>query len=119
VGAKAGILVLGDQDFAEPLRQLPRADAERTVALVAENFPGYQVEPVQGLALDESTYPDDDVVYALSAPGIDVMCDQRFVLGKPSELPAARARRGSWPQGGTVCDALGGRLVRLRRVGRR
>ncbi len=88
MGAKAGILALGDRDFTESLRQLPRADAERAVALVTEIFPGYQVEPVQGRALEESTYPDDDVVYALSTPGIDIMCDQRFILGKPSDLPA-------------------------------
>jgi hypothetical protein len=88
VGAKAGILALGDRDFAKSLRRLPRADAERTATLVAEIFPGYRFEPVQGGPLEESTYPDDDVVYALSAPGIDIMCDQRFMLDKPSELPA-------------------------------
>jgi hypothetical protein len=77
VGAKAGMLALGGQDFAESLRQLPRADAERTAALVAEIFPGYQVEPVQGWPLEESTYPDDDVAYALRARGIDIVCDRR------------------------------------------
>jgi hypothetical protein len=86
-GAKAGILALGDRDFAESLRQRPRADAKRTAALVAGIFPGYQVEPVQGWPLTESTYPDDDVAYALSAPGIDIMCDRRFMLDRPSELP--------------------------------
>ena len=101
MGAKAGILALGDRDFTESLRQLPRADAERAVALVTEIFPGYQIEPVQGRALEESTYPDDDVVYALSTPGIDIMCDQRFILGKPSDLPAH------------VLDVAAGRAVAL------
>jgi hypothetical protein len=87
--------------FADSLRQLPRADAERTAALVAEIFPGYQVEPVQGWPLEESTYPDDDVAYALSAPGIDIMCDQRFMLDKPPELPAH------------VLDVAAGRRVAL------
>src|SRR2546430_17177727 len=64
VGAKAGILALGDRDFTQALRQLPRAGAERTAALVAEIFPGYQVEPVNGVPLEESTYPDDDVACA-------------------------------------------------------
>lgn len=88
MGAKAGILALGEGDFAESLRQLPRADAERTAELVAGIFPGYQVEPVRGWPLADSTYPDDDIVYALSAPGIGILCDQRFILDKPSELPA-------------------------------
>jgi hypothetical protein len=87
--------------FADSLRQLPRADAERTAPLVAEIFPGYQVEPVQGWPLEESTYPDDDVAYALSAPGIDIMCDQRFMLDKPPELPAH------------VLDVAAGRRVAL------
>jgi hypothetical protein len=88
MGAKAGILALGEGDFAESLRQLPRADAERTAELVADIFPGYQVEPVRGWPLADSTYPGDDIVYALSAPGIGILCDQRFILDKPSELPA-------------------------------
>ena len=101
MGAKAGILALSDRDFAESLRQFPRADAERTNALVAEIFPGYQVEPVESWPLEESTYPEDDVVYVLSAPGIDIMCDQRFMFDKPSELPAH------------VLDVAGGRRVAL------
>jgi hypothetical protein len=88
MGAKAGILALGDGDFAELLRQLPSADAERTAALVADIFPGYEVESVRGWPLADSTYPDDDIVYALSATGIDIMCDKRFIHYKPSELPA-------------------------------
>jgi hypothetical protein len=87
MGAKAGILALGDGDFAEALTQLPTADAERTAALVADIFPGYQVEPVQGRRLAEATYPPDEEVQALSAPGIAILCDGRCVLEKPSELP--------------------------------
>lgn len=56
---------------------------------------------MQGLPLEDATYPDDDVTYALSAPGIDIMCDQRFLLDKPSELPAH------------VLDAAAGRMVAL------
>lgn len=112
VGAKAGILAVGDQDFAESLRKYPRADAERTAVLVAEIFPGYQVEPVQGWPLEESTYPDADVVYALSAPDIDIMCDQRFQLYKPSELPAhvldvAAGRRVALCEMHSVDDSFG------------
>ena len=101
MGAKAGILALGDGDFAEALRQLPTADAERTAALVANIFPGYQVEPVRGWPLAEATYPPDEEVQALSAPGIAILCDGRFVLEKPSELP------------GHVLDLAAGRRVAL------
>jgi len=87
MGAKAGILALGDGDFAESLRQLPAADAAGTDALVADVFPGYQVEPVRGWPLAEATYPPDDEVQALSAASIGIVCDGRFVLDRPSELP--------------------------------
>jgi hypothetical protein len=87
VGSKASILAIGDQDFAASLRQIPHADAERTAAVVAQVFPGYQVESVPGSPLAEATYPEDDVAYALSAPGIDILCDRRLMLDKPSELP--------------------------------
>jgi hypothetical protein len=88
MGAKAGILAFGDGDFAESLRRLPTADAEQTAALVAEIFPGHQAEPVRGWPLAEAACPPDDVVCALGAPGIAIMCDQRFMLDRPSELPA-------------------------------
>jgi hypothetical protein len=45
-----------------------------------------QVEPVRGWPLDESVYPDQGIVYALSTPGIDIMCDQRFLTCTPSQL---------------------------------
>lgn len=87
MGAKAGILAIGDGNFAALLQRLPTADAVRTTELIAELYPGYHAEPVQGGQLAESTYPDDDIVYALSAPGIDILCDGRFVTDKLSELP--------------------------------
>jgi hypothetical protein len=101
MGAKAGILAFGGRDFAESLRQQPSADAERTAALVADIFPGYQIEPVRGGPLADSTYPDDDTVYAVCAPGIAVLCDRRFVFDEPSELPAH------------VLDVAAGRRVAL------
>jgi hypothetical protein len=87
MGAKAGILALGGGDMVAALRLQPRADPARTRALIGDVFPGYQVEPAKGRPLSGSTYPDDDIVYALSAPGIDIMCDKRFMIRKPSELP--------------------------------
>jgi hypothetical protein len=48
VGAKAGILAIDDGDIAAALRRRPRADASRTAALVADIYPGYDIEPVAG-----------------------------------------------------------------------
>jgi hypothetical protein len=101
VGAKAGILALHDGDIAAALRRQPRPEAARTAALVAGVYPGYDMEPVDGWPLAESTYPDEDIVYALSALGVDILCDQRFMLAEPSELP------------GHVLDLAGGRRVTL------
>lgn len=48
MGAKAGILALADGDAAAALRRRPRADAERTRALLAEIYPGYHIDPTEG-----------------------------------------------------------------------
>ncbi len=74
MGAKAGILALGDQDSAESLRQPPPADAEQTAALVAEIFPGYQVEPCQSWPLEESTYPRMTLQHLALLPGHCMEC---------------------------------------------
>lgn len=87
MGAKAAILAFGDGDITAVLRQMPHADADRTRTLVAEIFPGYDIDPVRGWPLAESTYPDTDTAYALSAASIDILCDKRFQLQQPSELP--------------------------------
>src|SRR5260370_29401866 len=87
-GWKGGIVAFGDRDVGEPLRQQSIADAERTAALVGDIFPGYRIKPVRGWPLADSTYPDGDIVYALCTPGIADLCDRRFVLEVPSELPA-------------------------------
>jgi hypothetical protein len=89
MGTRVAILAVGDGDFAGSLRRIPRADPERTGTLLARAYPGYQVEPEEGWPLDESVYPDEaDLVYALSAPGISLVCDQRFLTCTPSQLPA-------------------------------
>ncbi|WP_327008857.1 hypothetical protein OHA72_17335 [Dactylosporangium sp. NBC_01737] len=99
MGAKTGILAFWDGDLVGRLRRRPVADAGLTRALVERILPGYRVEPIDGCPLDEATYPPDDIMYALSVPGLDIACDQRLMHLQPSELPGHLLRLGDGRHG--------------------
>lgn len=86
MGEKTGILAFGD-DIPARLRGRPVADAARTRELVEKVHPGYVVEPVGGRALRYATYPPEDVVFASSSTGLDIVCDQRLTFDYPSTVP--------------------------------
>jgi hypothetical protein len=94
MGEKIGILAFGDDDIPARLRGRPAADSDRTVELVSRTHPGYLVEPIGGCALRYATYPPDDVVFASSSAGLDIVCDQRFTFVHPSTLPEYLRRIG-------------------------
>jgi hypothetical protein len=56
--------------------------------------PGYRIAPTTSCNLWEAVYPADDVVYALSVPGLDLACDRRFMLARPSVPPEHVLRLG-------------------------
>jgi hypothetical protein len=88
MGAKTGVLVFADTDVPAALRgatSLP--DRERVAALVHRVHPGYAVEYVDDSELGDAVYPPTDLIYATSIGGVDVLCDQRFMIDSPSQLP--------------------------------
>ncbi|GAA0921446.1 DUF6928 family protein [Virgisporangium aurantiacum] len=93
MGVKVGILAFGD-DIPVRLRGGPVADEDRTLEFVRRVHPGYVVEPIEGCALKYATYPPDDVVFASSSAGLDIVCDQRLTLVQPSTLSGHLCRIG-------------------------
>jgi hypothetical protein len=88
MGAKTGVLVFADADVRAALgaaTSLP--DRERVAGLVRRVHPGYAVEYVDDSELGDAVYPPTDIIYATSINGIDVLCDQRFMIDLPSQLP--------------------------------
>lgn len=86
MGEKTGMLAFGADDIRARLRGRPAADADRTREFVEKVHPGYVVEPIDGSALRYASYPPDDVVFASSSPGLDIVCDQRLTFEHPSTL---------------------------------
>ncbi|MET7397944.1 hypothetical protein ABZS66_31090 [Dactylosporangium sp. NPDC005572] len=95
MGAKTGILAFADGDPIPVLRLRPATDPGRARALAERLHPGYRIEPGDGDNLWEGCYPPDDTLYALSVPGLDLACDKRFMLDRPSRLPPHLLRLGA------------------------
>ncbi|MFC8292995.1 DUF6928 family protein [Streptomyces sp. NPDC057242] len=98
MGAKTALLAYADGDVASALKAAGEPTAEDTAALIARVFPGCRAEPTEGEVLGEATYPPNGLTYAASFQGVDVVCDRRLMLDRPSELPthlleAAAGRR--------------------------
>ncbi len=108
MGAKTGLLVHADGAVPDRLRQAAVGtgpDPERTNALVERLYPGWAVEPGGGpCALFDAVYPPPGQAYAGSWPGVDLVCDRRFMLDRPSRLPAGLGATG--PGRRTVLHAM-------------
>lgn len=107
MGAKTAIFAVGDGDIASLLRQQPVPDPDRTESLVRLAYPGYDIEPISGAELEDTVYPPEDVVYALSSAGLDVICDQRLCRSYSRPLAAlGRGRRAVLHLMHSVSDSL-------------
>ncbi|GLW73535.1 hypothetical protein Kpho02_58340 [Kitasatospora phosalacinea] len=107
MGAKTALLAHADGDGPALLRQAVGAapDRERTGALMDRLYRGWTVEPGgRSRALFEVVYPAPGEAFAGSWPGVDVLCDRRFMLDRPSQLPADLLATG--PGRRTVLHAM-------------
>jgi hypothetical protein len=100
MGAKTAVLAYADVAAADVLRGELESDHERVAALVARVRPGQNIERdgEEPWALAEAVYPPEGTVCALSVPGLDLVCDQEFMIDRPSQLSehlvsAGRGRR--------------------------
>ncbi|MFI0410867.1 DUF6928 family protein [Actinomadura sp. 3N508] len=51
-------------------------------------YPGWAVREDEPSSLGDGCYPPYGMTYAASLPGVDLVCDQRVMLDRPSELAA-------------------------------
>ncbi|MER5872212.1 hypothetical protein [Streptomyces sp. NPDC002044] len=87
MGAKTGLLAYADGDITAALREVTEADTTETAGLVERLYPGWVTEAREGEILSEGTYPADGLTYAASFPGVDIVCDRRLMIDRPSQLP--------------------------------
>lgn len=92
MGAKTGLLAYGAQDVASILRAGPaESGCEAAEALLRRIYPDWHVDPLDGADaagdLDEAAYPPEDVAYAASFPGLEIVCDRNVMVDYPSRLP--------------------------------
>lgn len=92
MGAKTGVLAFASGSVADALRSC-RIESGRSQAdaLVRRLHPGWGVD-AEGVSplvgnLREAVDPPEGVAYAASYPGVDVLCDRRLMLARPSLLP--------------------------------
>lgn len=95
MGAKTGLLVYSNGDVREVLRAAAASDRVRTRGLIKDLYPGWTVQEVESSTLGDGTYPPYGTTYAASFPGVDVVCDQRVMLSRPSELSAHLVEAGA------------------------
>ncbi|MFF4345502.1 DUF6928 family protein [Kitasatospora sp. NPDC001540] len=107
MGAKTALLAHADGDVPALLRQAVGVtpDRERTGALMDRLYRGWTVHPGdRPRALLEAVYPAQGEAYAGSWPGVDLVCDRRFMLDRPSLLPTELLATG--PGRRTVLHAM-------------
>jgi hypothetical protein len=123
VGAETAIVAYTDSIATDVLRAAPVLDRDATRALVDRLFPDLEIEPIGDELLCHALNPAEDVAYAGSFPGLDLVCSWQLVADRPSRAagrvlagPARRsvvlhAMHGSvdWCSFGVWLD---GRLVR-------
>jgi hypothetical protein len=123
MGAKTGLLIFSDGEAPAALRGARALDGSATADLIQRMYPGWAVEPGDGMTLGEGTYPPDGVCYAASFAGVDVICDRRLMSHRPTRMPenllnVAGGRRVFFHAMHSVSDVLtfavweGGELVR-------
>ncbi|MEU8804330.1 hypothetical protein [Spirillospora sp. NPDC048819] len=96
MGAKTGLLAYAERDVSEALRAAPAPDPEQTAVLIERLYPGWTVREAEPSSLGDGCYPPYGTTYATSLPGVDIVCDRRVMIDRPSQLAAhlVEASRG-------------------------
>ncbi|MET0425557.1 MAG: hypothetical protein ABW046_16940 [Actinoplanes sp.] len=84
-----------DGDLRPALLGAVPSTAAEAEALVRTIHPGHEVTPSEGGFLTRLSYPPDNVTYATVLAGAEILCDNRLVLNRPSELPAHLVKLGA------------------------
>ncbi|MEV4138880.1 hypothetical protein AB0J72_42790 [Dactylosporangium sp. NPDC049742] len=89
MGAKTAALAYSDGEVAKALQGVRTADPDAAAALVRRLWPDLSIEPgpdEEPWTLAEAMYPPEGTVCALAVPGLDLVCDQRIAVERPSLL---------------------------------
>jgi hypothetical protein len=95
MGAKSALLAFADGDINAALRGASRSTRADAEDLVRRVHPGYGIAPAADGTLAEGIYPPDEITYALALPEVDLVCDRRLTLDRPSTLPGHLLRLGA------------------------
>ncbi|MFI6520473.1 DUF6928 family protein [Spirillospora sp. NPDC050679] len=87
MGAKTALLAFAEADVRPALTSAGRTGRAEAEALVRRVHPGHAITAIQKKALQDCVHPPDDTTYAVALAGVDLVCDRRFALDRPSELP--------------------------------
>jgi hypothetical protein len=87
MGAKTALLAFAEGDIRPALLGATRSERSEVEELVRRVHPGYEVATAEDGTLWEDCYPSEDITYATALAGVDLFCDSRLVLDRPSELP--------------------------------
>ncbi|MFF4341312.1 DUF6928 family protein [Kitasatospora sp. NPDC001540] len=89
MGAKIAVLAYADDAIANLLQGASKGEIDGAAALVARVRPGHRIDAdnEEAWELADALYPPEGTICALSAPGLDLVCDQEVMLDRPSELP--------------------------------
>jgi hypothetical protein len=100
MGAKTAVLAYADVAVANVLQDAPEGDYNRAAVLAARVRSGQSMDAdgEEPWELADALYPPEGTICALSAPGLDFVCDREFMIDRPSQLPehlvaASRGRR--------------------------
>jgi hypothetical protein len=91
--------MLTDGDLPAALHQARTPDEAATTAMLERLYEGFFIDRVdEEETLFEGVYPPEGVTYAGCFPGVDIVCDQRFMIDYPSRLPEelVAASQGRW-----------------------
>lgn len=86
-------MAYADSTATDVLRAAPILDREATRALVDRLFPDWEIEPIGDELLCHSLNPAQDVTYAGSFPGLDLVCSWQLVADRAS-VAAGRVLAG-------------------------
>jgi hypothetical protein len=86
MGAKTALLAFADGEIPALLSRSGRSQRADAEDLVRRVHPGYAIAPAEDGTLFDDVFPEDDITFATAQPGVDLLCDRRLVLDRPSEL---------------------------------
>jgi hypothetical protein len=95
MGAKTALLAFAEGNIPPALLGATRCERSEAEELVRQIHPGYNVAAAEDGTLGDDVYPPQGITYVTVLAGVDLICDQRLMFDRPSELPAHLLEAGA------------------------